>query len=654
MQHMKSLLLVLALSAALTVSGQEKRETPYRYTVDLTNVVDDKVYVELLPPELDAREITFYFPKIVPGTYAIADYGRYVSDFKALDKKGRTLPVEKTDVNAWRIRKANKLARISYWVDDSWDTKVQGPEIFWPAGTNIEEDRNFVLNTSGFFGYFEGLKEPDFELRVLRAKDLYGSTGLIPVETGLAPRTVTRETGIVPKGDGAVDVYRTDDYDALVDSPLMYAEPDTAIINVGNTKVLVGSYSPNNMVSAKEIAGSIREVLMAQQKFLGGKLPVDKYAFIFYFTDKPILSYGALEHSYSSFYYMPEMHIAQMNQQLRDFAAHEFFHIITPLTVHSEQIANFDFNDPAMSRHLWLYEGVTEYFASLVQVQYGLIQVDAFIETLREKMNTADRFLDNVPFTAISKFTLDKYHDQYYNVYQKGALIGLCLDLKLLKLSDGKRNLRDLLLQLSQTYGKDKAFEDDKLFDVITKMTYPEIGDFFDTYVQGKVPLPRDTAANPGTVKPLPFKEVFSYVGIIYEEEHTFRDYTLGIDNPDLGLTQVDSVPRLQIATTANLNPMGRALGFQEGDILLKINGEEIPDLGSPEVGTFLQRQLASLEDSTDISYTVLRKDSNGETRETILTAPVQQVEITQAHLMMPDPQATPEQLALREAWLQP
>src|SRR5690606_6469530 len=110
---------------------------------------------------------------------------------------------------------------------------------------------------------------------------------------------------------------------------------------VANTAVLIGSYSPTGKVTAKEIAESIREVLMAQAEFLGGTLPVDKYAFVFYFTDKPVLSYGALEHSYSSFYYMPEMPIAQMNQQLRDFAAHEFFHIVTPLTVHSEEIADF-------------------------------------------------------------------------------------------------------------------------------------------------------------------------------------------------------------------------------------------------------------------------------------------------------------------------
>ena len=143
-------------------------------------------------------------------------------------------------------------------------------------------------------------------------------------------------------------------------------------------------------------------------------------------------------------------------------------------------------------------------------------------------------------------------------------------------------------------------------------------------------------------------------MGIIYAEEHTFRDFSLGIDNPDLGLTQIDNKPHLQIATTANLNALGKALGFQEGDVLLKINGEDIPDLGSPEVGAFFQAQLGNLEEGKDISYTVSRKDSNGDWKETILTAPVEKVEITQRHLLAPNPQATPEQLALREAWLKP
>jgi predicted metalloprotease with PDZ domain len=641
----------LILTASFLGYSQGKPENVYQYTVDLTNVVNDRVYVELTPPAIKEKEVTFYFPKIVPGTYAIADYGRYVAELKAVDKKGKKLPVQKLEENAWKIKNANKLAKVSYWVDDSWDTHVKGPEIFWPAGTNIETGKNFVINTSGFFGYFQGEKEPDFQINIVRPKELYGSTGLIPTETGASPADLHIEKGSKSENK-VVDVFRASDYDHLVDSPIMYARPDTAIIRVANAEVLVGSYSPTNKVTAKQIAASIREVLMAQKEFLGGKLPVDKYAFIFYFTDKPVMSYGALEHSYSSFYYMPEMPIEQMNQQLRDFAAHEFFHIVTPLTVHSEQIEDFNFNDPDMSRHLWMYEGVTEYFASLVQVQYGLISLDQYIETIREKMMTADQFIDDVPFTEISKFTLDKYHDQYYNVYQKGALIGLCLDVKLRKLSGGKSGLRDLMLKLSQKYGKEKAFKDDQLFEEITAMTSPEIGEFFERYVKGKGALSADTTSTGNRIEPLPFEEIFEDLGIIYAKEHTFEDYSLGIDNPDLGVTQVDSVPKLQIATTAHLNDLGQALGFQEGDVLLKINDENIPDLGSPEVGAFFQRQLMALEGAKDISYTVLRTNSNGEQKETVLTAPVTKVTITQRHLIAPNPQATPEQLALREAWI--
>jgi len=649
-KQMRFLLIVtLVISVQISSFSQGRAEKGYRYTVDLTRVVNDRVHVELVPPALSQKEVSFFFPKIVPGTYAIADYGRYVSDLKALDKKGKELPVEKVNENEWRIKNAKKLTKITYWVDDSWDTKAEGPEIFWPAGTNIEENKNFVINNSGFFGYFEGLKESGFQVNVLRPKDLYGSTGLIPLQTGVSPSTVKIEKGN-GNGDKVVDVYQASDYDQLVDSPLMYAKPDTAIIRVANAEVLIGAYSPTNKITAREIAESIREVLMAQKEFLGGKLPVNKYAFIFYFTDKPVLSYGALEHSYSSFYYMPEMTIDQMNQQLRDFAAHEFFHIVTPLTVHSEEIKNFDFNNPKMSKHLWMYEGVTEYFAGLVQVQYKLIDLDEYMQSIREKMLTADQFLDDVPFTEISKFTLDKYHDQYYNVYQKGALIGLCLDIKLNKLSGGKSGLRDLLLRLSEKYGKEKAFNDDSLFVEITRMTYPEIGAFFERYVSGK-----SSPGSPATqlkVEPLPFEEVFADIGILYSAEHTYQDFSLGIDGPDLGLAQIDSLPRLQIATTAHLNSLGKALGFQEGDVLLKINGEDIPEIGSPEFAAYIQRQLSALTEGKDIAYTVLRKDSNGDRKETTLTAPAEKVEITQRHLLAPNPQATAEQLALRQAWL--
>lgn len=629
--------LMLASSLWISPADAQKKSSQYEYTVDLTRVENDRVFVQLTPPSLTEDEVTFYMPKIVPGTYAIADYGRYVNDITVVDKKGNKLPVEKINDNSWKIKNAKKAVKISYWVDDSFDTEVTGPEIFWPAGTNIEENKNFVINTSGFFGYFEGKKDVPFQFNVIRPKDFYGSTGLIPVQSGVVPKSIKLEK--TPAVEKTVDVFRTADYDELIDSPLMYSKPDTAIIRVANTEVLIGSYSPNNRVTAKEIAESIREVLKAQTEYLGGKLPVDKYAFIFYFTDQPVMSYGALEHSYSSFYYMPEMGIDDMKQQLRDFAAHEFFHIVTPLTVHSEHIEDFDFNDPKMSKHLWMYEGVTEYFAGNVQVKYGLITPEEYLAVLQEKMITSDEFMNDVPFTDISKYTIEKYHDQYYNVYQKGALIGLCLDLTLLKLSEGKYGLQNLMMELSSKFGKNKAFQDDELFDEITKLTYPQVGDFFKRYVAGT-----DT---------LPLKEVLQSAGVMYAGEEKFEDYSLGITNADLGITEVNGKPHLQIATTEKLNAVGKALGFQEGDVLAGINDEPMPDLG-PELGVYIQKHFRALPDSKTLSYTVMRKDANGEYKEVKLSAPVTKIEITRRHLIQFDPNATPEQMKLREEWLKP
>jgi predicted metalloprotease with PDZ domain len=93
---------------------------------------------------------------------------------------------------------------------------------------------------------------------------------------------------------------------------------------------------------------------LLKPNILGGELPIDKYAFLFYFTDKPSLSgaSGALEHSYSSFYFLPEADTSAIAQEVRDVAAHEFFHIVTPLSIHSKEIGEFDFNNPKMSKHL--------------------------------------------------------------------------------------------------------------------------------------------------------------------------------------------------------------------------------------------------------------------------------------------------------------
>ena len=610
---------------------------PYKYTVDFTSVKDDKIYVELQAPRIKQKEVTFYLPKIVPGTYAIADYGRMVSELKAYDKKGRELVVERLDDNSWNIQNAKKLRKISYWVEDTFDSKKDGPNIFQPAGTNIEEGKNYIVNTSGFFGYFEGMKKTPFEISFIRPRYLYGATGMKPkVEGGLAGK-ISLEGTTPMLDDAAVDKFEVSDYDRLIDSPLMYSKADTAIVRVANTDVLVASYSPNNMVTAKQIAATMKEVLEAQTQYLGGTLPVDKYAFIFYFTDQPVTSYGALEHSYSSLYYMPEAPIEQMNQQLRDFAAHEFFHIVTPLNVHSKEIDNFDFNDPKMSQHLWMYEGITEYFAGNVQVKYGIISPEQYLQKIRGKMLQAAQYNDTLPFTEMTKKTLAEHAGQYGNVYQKGALIGMSLDLKLRKLSDGAYGVQELMAELSARYGQNNAFEDDELFGVITAMTYPEIGEFFERHVSGS--------------EPIPYGDLLAEAGVTVQEQGKQEVYSLGIGQTTITLAQHDGKQMLAIANDNALDDFGKALGLQNGDILYKMNGEEVPPLS--EIQPFITAQVQNQPNLETFSYTVLR-DIDGEKKEVELSTENKKVEVPAPMLLLMDENPTDAQLALRKQWMEP
>ena len=125
----------------------------YRYSVDLTKVQDDQLTVELLCPKIVAKQTTFYFPKIVPGTYMNSNFGKYVHDLKAFDQSGKELPANKKSDNSWEIKNANKLHKISYRVEDTWDSEIKN-QVYSMCGTNFEAGKNFVINTPGLIWLF--------------------------------------------------------------------------------------------------------------------------------------------------------------------------------------------------------------------------------------------------------------------------------------------------------------------------------------------------------------------------------------------------------------------------------------------------------------------------------------------------------------------
>jgi predicted metalloprotease with PDZ domain len=607
------LFVILFLTGLSYVRAQS---SSYHYHLDLNNVSNDQLKVELSPPAIKQKTITFYMPNIIPGTYMESNYGEFVSDLKAFNKRGKELPVKRLGKNSWQIEKANKMVSLTYKVDDIYDMK-EDTDIFGMSATNIDKDKNFVIHTPGFFGYFGNMKEQPFEVTISKPESFYGSTGLIPVS-----HTAKK------------DIYQTTDYDELMDAPMMYNKPDTSFIDVANARVLISVYSPNNQVKSKFLAEHYKSLLQADAKFLGGKLPVKKYAFILYFAPKgsKSLMTGALEHNNSSFYYLPEHSQERMASLLVDVAAHEFFHIVTPLTLHSEEIAYFNYQKPDLSEHLWLYEGMTEYNAHLVQEKYNIITPQEFLNRLAKKINySKEYFDDHLPFTELSKNAAGKYAKQYNNVYQKGALINALLDIALLDGSNNKMRLQDLVAKLSKRYGEDHPFKDEELFDVITSMTNPNIGTFFNRYVAG--------------TESLPYKKYFAKAGVVFDQEPDHQVATLG--NFEVGFNAEKN--SLMVSDTSELNDFGHTMGYQTGDLLLKLQGKELePESARKMLDDFSQ----NTQEGDTVEVVISRPDEQGTYREMTLTAPAMMVTKKGKYTLRFSDHPTYKQLKLRYRWL--
>jgi len=461
-------------------AGSSNSSKEIQVSIDLNAVKDDKVMVTVLTPAINTDKITYHLPKIIPGTYSEDDYGKFIENLKAFDAKGNALTISKIDDNSWTINDAKKLSKLTYLVNDTYDNESTH-DIFSPAGTNIDAGKNFMLNTHGFVGYFTELSEVPYQVSITHPATLWGATSMTDTDAS--------ETK---------DVFTVSRYSELVENPIMYSKPDYTTFNVNGMDILIAVYSPNGAITAESITPEMKKMVTAQKNFLGKFNSTKKYSVLIYLSDvskSDAQGFGALEHPTATTVVMPEaMPKEELAEQLKDIVSHEFFHIVTPLTIHSKEIQYFDYNTPKMSEHLWMYEGVTEYFANLFQVNQDLISEEDFYNRMSTKISNSHRMDDTMPFTKMSAQVLKKpYKDQYLNVYDKGALIAMCLDIQIREDSKGQRGILDLMQKLSNEYGVKKAFDDKELFDKITELTSPEVRKFLDTYVAGPTPIPYAT-----------------------------------------------------------------------------------------------------------------------------------------------------------------
>jgi predicted metalloprotease with PDZ domain len=208
------------------------------------------------------------------------------------------------------------------------------------------------------------------------------------------------------------------------------------------------------------------------------------------------------------------------------------------------------------------------------------------------------------------------------------------LDIIIREQSGGERGLLSVMQVLAKKYGVDTPFRDNQLFDEIVAMTYPEVGDFIQTYVKGETPIPYNIFIEKAGL------------GVSSVDEEMQSILLLDSRTPSIG-TEPNEVGGIDLIVKG-LNNRLAEIGFLVGDVIRVFNGTDISQISKENMDMVnnLFNMSFSWTPEQEVSFEVDRKG-----KRVVLNGKVG-VAFAEAKGIVAKQNAKPAQIALRNAWL--
>jgi predicted metalloprotease with PDZ domain len=444
------------------------------------------------------QEELLVMPVWTPGSYLVREFERNVQDFTATDAAGQSLKWEKTNKNTWRVStKGAREWRATYRVYAN-ELSVRTSE--------LNSDHAF-WNNANLLMYLEGFLKSPSTVRVL-APDVW------KVATGL------------PAAPGQRNTFHAENFDILYDSPFEASNFKTIVFNVKGVphRIVIdgeGNYDPERM------RRDVQKIVETQVELMGGEIPYRDYTFILHLRSN---TGGGLEHLNSTALGYPRFGFRIRSGDRATSAApnttetperdyrgflglvsHEFFHLWNVKRIRPDALGPFDYTQENYTKVLWVAEGITDYYADLVLRRAGLISEGDFLSATARAMqslqNTPGRLVQSVEESSFDAWV--KYYrpdensiNSQISYYDKGAMLGLLLDLEIRKRSGGAKSLDDVMRYLyAELYKKNRNNGPADFQKASELMAGASLEEFFSRYVRGKEELDYNAALEAAGLK---------------------------------------------------------------------------------------------------------------------------------------------------------
>ncbi|HEV7906093.1 MAG TPA: PDZ domain-containing protein, partial [Pyrinomonadaceae bacterium] len=184
--------------------------------------------------------------------------------------------------------------------------------------------------------------------------------------------------------------------------------------------------------------------------------------------------------------------------------AHEYFHLWNVKRIRPDALGPFDYTGENYTRLLWVAEGVTSYYENILSRRAGMISDKEYLTTIanaiRGLQNTPGRLeqsIEEASFDAWIKYYRPDENslNSAISYYDKGAIVGLLLDLEIRRRSAGAKSLDDVMRYLyNDFFKKNRNYTPEDFQRAAEQMAGASLDDFFRRYVRGREELDYNTA----------------------------------------------------------------------------------------------------------------------------------------------------------------
>jgi predicted metalloprotease with PDZ domain len=589
-------------------STAQPLELAYIVRVDrpTTHLVD----IEIVVRRVETPSLQFVMPAWGPGRYAIYDFAKNVQEFSAEGADDHPLPWIKLDKQTWQVdaSQAGGTIQVHYQVFANDLT-----------GSFSQVDSVHAnLNGPSVFMYVDGHKPEPITLKI-------DAPAQWKVISGFSASTTER-------------TFRAPNYDLLVDTPLEISG-DCSLDQFqeqGKTiEVAVHTYNNDDNDRSRLLAG-LKKIVHQEMAAMPSP-DFQHYLFIFHFV--PDISMGdGMEHLNST-QIIIQGSVRESTQEALETAAHEFFHVWNVKRLRPAALGPFDYTRENYSRSLWFAEGITTYYSYLFLLQSGLWTREQFLNHLANEIYTLEREparkLMSAESSSFSAWFFDRspqmqetnFANTTISYYNKGALLGMLLDLEIRSRTQGHKSLLDAMRFMydqfyqapaTSYYGPGRGFEEKDVVEALNSVTGSDFARFFGRYVSG--------------TEALPYQQTLALGGL------QLRVETAPDAAPSLGVMAQAETRGMRILSILPGSAADRA-GLSRDDLLVDVDDQA---LTVEDLATRLKRYPVG----ASVPITVERHGRRE--RLTVTLDPPMRTQYS----IVPLPSATPQQVAIREAWL--